>query len=266
VDNHAGDRMETAKILPLYDQQQRIDITFPDRRKEVTPEGVVRFVRPTAGMNFISYSRLSTEQAEAVITDQIDYFVAIGQPFEWRVFAHDQPADMLARLGARGFDPGDPIPVLVLDLAAARAELLDPAPAEVRRLTRPEELEDVIRVEETVWGTSMAWMRERMGGHLAVPGYLDLYAAYMDGQSVSTAWTYFNPGSQFAGLFGGSTLEEFRGRGLYQGLLRARAQAAMARGYRFLLIEPTEMSRPIVARLGFRLLAEPPDCAWVGPA
>ena len=92
--------METAEILPLHDQQQRIDLTFPDRRKEVTPEGVVRFVRPKAGMNFISYSRLSAEQAEAVITEQINYFVPIGQPFEWRVFEHDQPADLLARLRA----------------------------------------------------------------------------------------------------------------------------------------------------------------------
>jgi hypothetical protein len=258
--------MDLAEILRLYDQQQRIDLTYPDRRKEVTPEGVVRFVRPRAGMNFISYSRLSPEQAEAVITEQINYFVPIGQPFEWRVFEHDQPADMLERLRVRGFDPGDPVPVLVLDLAAPPAELAEPAPTEVRRLTRPEELEDIIRVEEAVWGTDMGWMRERMGGHLAVPGYLDLYAAYADGQAVAAAWTYFNPGSQFAGLFGGSTLEGYRGRGLYRGLLRARAQAALARGYRFLLVETSEMSRPIVERHGFRLLAEPHDCAWVGPA
>ncbi len=257
--------METDEILALYDQQQRIDIIYPDLLKEVTPEGVVRFVRPRAGMNFISYSRLSAEQAEAVITEQIDYFVPIGQPFEWRVFEHDKPAYMLERLRARGFDPGDPIPVLVLDLAAQPADLLGPAPAEVRRLARPAELEDVIRMEESVWATDMGWMRERMGAHLAVPGYLDLYAAYVDGQPVAAAWTYFNPGSQFAGLFGGSTLEAFRGRGLYRGLLRARAQAAIARGYRFLLIGPSEMSRPIVERHGFRLLAERHDCAWVGP-
>ncbi len=161
---------------------------------------------------------------------------------------------------------GEPIPVLVLDLAAQPAELLGPAPAEVRRLTRPADLEDIIQVEETVWGADMGWMRARMGGHLAVPGYLDLYAAYVEGQPVAAAWTYFNPGSQFAGLFGGSTLEAFRGRGLYQGLLRARAQAAIQRGYRFLLVEPTAMSRPILTRRGFRLLAEPHVWAWLGPA
>src|SRR5205085_8271441 len=111
----------------------------------------------------------------------------------------------------------------------------------------------------------MGWMRERMGAHLAVPGYLDLYAAYVDGQPVATAWTYFNPGSRFAGLFGGSTLEGYRGRGLYRALLQARAQAAIARGYRFLLVETREMSRPIVMRHGFRLLAEPHDCGWVYP-
>ena len=258
--------MDKAEIMARYDQQERIDVTFPDRRKEVTPDGVVRFVRPEAGMNKILYSRLAPEQASRVIAEQVAYFAPLGQPFEWRVFPHDQPADMAARLSDSGFDPGDPVPVMALDLAAAPEALLGAAPAEVRRLTRPDELEDVIAVEEAVWAASMGWMRARMGAHLAAPGYLDLYAAYVGGRPVAAAWTYFNPGSEFACLFGGSTLEAFRGRGLYRGLLRARAQAARARGRRFLVVETSEMSQPIVARHGFELLAEAHDCEWVGTA
>jgi hypothetical protein len=46
----------------------------------------------------------------------------------------------------------------------------------------------------------------------------------------------------------------FRGRGLYQAVLAARVQAARRRGYRYLYIDASPMSRPIVARHGFEQL------------
>jgi GNAT superfamily N-acetyltransferase len=65
----------------------------------------------------------------------------------------------------------------------------------------------------------------------------------------------FYPGRQFAELYGGSTVEEYRGRGLYSGLVRARAQEARARGVRFLAVDTSPMSRPILEKAGFTFLA-----------
>jgi hypothetical protein len=257
--------VETAEILALFDRQQRQGLEIPGTEKQVAAEGrVVRILRPAPGMNFIPYSRLTADNANDIIAEQVAYLRPLGQPFEWRVYDYDQPPDLLERLAAHGFEPDVWEPLLVLDVDAAPEALLAPVTADVRPLTRREELEDVIRVEEQVWGGNFNWMRQRMGDHLELPGYLSVYAAYVDGAPASVGWTYFNPLSQFAGLFGGSTLEAQRGRGLYTALLAVRVQEARRRGVRFLLIEPTDMSRPIVSRYGFKLLARSNSCEFRG--
>jgi predicted acetyltransferase len=76
---------------------------------------------------------------------------------------------------------------------------------------------------------------------------------------------YYHPHSQFADLWGGSTLPNCRGRGLYTAVLAARVQEAVQRGYRFLTIDASPMSRPIVARHGFRLLTYAHACEWKRP-
>ena len=58
-------------------------------------------------------------------------------------------------------------------------------------------------------------------------------------------------GSDFAGLFGGITLPEHRGRGLYRATVARRAELARERGYRFLYVDALPTSRPILERLGF---------------
>lgn len=257
--------MNLPAILALYTQGHRIDIEYPDMRKETSPY-VVRFIRPAPGMSVVHYSRLDADNADAVIRAQVDDFRRLNQPFSWKVFDGDQPPDLAERLVAHGFtpdfDPDDAGPVMVLDLAHAPPSLLAPITADVRQVETTDGLEDVITVMEGVWGGKFGWMRERLGRHLAIPGYLNLYVAYVDEQPACAGWTYVYPHSQFAGLFGGSTLPAYRGRGLYTAVLAARVQAARRRGLDFLVVETSAMSQPIVARHGFQLLTHALDYVW----
>ncbi len=256
--------MEIEDIRALYDRQQRLGLEIPGAEKQVLAH-VVRILRPPPGMNYIVYSDVNADNADDVIAEQVADLRPLGQPFEWQVYAHDQPPDLVERLAAQGLAPEGWEPVMVLDLEAAPAALLAPVTADVRRLTRPEDLETVIAVEEQVWGGNFGWMRGRMGAHLAVPGYLSVYAAYADGQPACVGWTYYNPYSQFGGLFGGSTLAAWRGQGLYTAVLAVRVQEALRRGLRFLLIEPSAMSLPIVRKHGFVELARKNACEWQAP-
>jgi hypothetical protein len=223
---------------------------------------VVRFVRPAPGLSHVSYAWLAGADAEAVIQAQVDYFDPQGLSFSWFVYEHDRPAGLGERLAARGFEEDEPGVVMVLDLAAAPESLLAPPGADVRAVTARAGLEDVIAVESEVWGVDCGWMRQRLGDHLEIPGYLSVYVAYADGQPACAAWTYFYPNSHFAGLWGGSTVAGQRGRGLYTATLLARAQEAARRGVRFLMVDTTEMSRPIVAKHGFEPLAEKWTWDW----
>ena len=62
------------------------------------------------------------------------------------------------------------------------------------------------------------------------------------------------PGRSFAGLWGGGTVLGYRSRGIYRGLVAARAREALRRGYRYLTVDARETSRPVLARLGFSAL------------
>lgn len=256
--------MKCDEILQCFDQEQRIDIVHPGAQKERFPH-LVRFLRPAPAMSYILWSRLPPATADAEIAAQVADLSARPGPFTWKVFAHDRPADLPARLVAHGFAPDDdPAALMVLELAAAPATLLAPVGADIRRIAHRDGLDDVIRVEAQVWGGSFDWIRQRLGDHLEIPGYLSVYVAYVDGEPAASGWSYFHPNSQFAGLWGGSTVAAFRQRGLYTALLATRVQEARARGYRFLTIEAGPMSRPIVARHGFHCLTELFDYEWRG--
>ena len=256
--------MDATELLTRYDQQQRIDIEYPGTRKEILPEGVVRFVRPAPGMNFVHYSRLDPAVVDSVIQAQIDYFSPLGQPFSWHVLGHDAPPDLPRRLAAHGFQPDPPGALMVLDLDTASAALFEPLMTDVRAIKSRAELEAVIAVEAEVWSANSDWMRHRLGDHLQIPDYLDIYVAYADGRPACAGWVYFSRGSQFGSLFGGSTMPAYRGRGLYTAVLAARARAARRRGYRFLCVDANPMSQPIVARHGFRQLTHTYDYVWTG--
>ncbi len=46
-------------------------------------------------------------------------------------------------------------------------------------------------------------------------------------------------------------MAEWRGRGLYRALIAFRARIAAERGYRYLQVDASDQSRPILERLGF---------------
>lgn len=254
--------MKIETILALYDEEQRINIEYPGVRKERRPH-VIRYVSETGGPHFILYSRLAGADVEAVIAEEQDYFGPLGM-VEWKVYAHDQPADLRQRLVARGFEAEEPEAVMVLDLEEMTQLNVSALPdgVTVRRLESASQLEDVRRIEETVWQEDFGHLIEGLASDLAVPDYLSVYAAYVDGQPASAGWIYFHANGNFADLWGGSTIPEHRGQGLYSALLATRVKEATARGYRFLTIDASPMSRPIVARHGFRLLTLAWACKW----
>lgn len=257
--------MDIHTLLALFDRQQRIDIEYPEARKEVLPH-VVRFVRPAPAMNFVLHSRLDAANADQVIREQIAYFTRFDQPFEWKAFDHDSPPDLKDRLVAHGFErDDDPGAVMVLEPGEVATRLPEPAAGVVRRITSRHQLDDVIRILETVHEKNFDPLRNRLGGHLEIPGYLSLYVIDVGGQPACSGWIYFHPNSQFASLWGGSTVGEHRGRGLYTAMLAVRVQEAVRRGYRYVTVDAGPMSRPILARHGFQVLTYAHALEWRRP-
>jgi GNAT superfamily N-acetyltransferase len=135
---------------------------------------------------------------------------------------------------------------------------------EIRRIPSPGGLADVRAVEEAVWDEKMEWIHDHLGSYLRdYPELLSVYVAYVDGVPASAAWVFFFSNSPFASLWGGSTLSDQRGKGLYTALLAVRLQEAIRRGRRFLEVDASSMSRPILEKYNFRRLDYSTPCKWL---
>ncbi|MDX6481104.1 MAG: hypothetical protein QOG85_1614 [Gaiellaceae bacterium] len=151
---------------------------------------------------------------------------------EWKYYEHDGP-ELRERLLAAGLEPEDEETVLVAEAAS-----IPPPPPDVELR---EDLDAFMGLVHTVFGNR---------GH-GFPDDAVPVVAFVDGQAVSCGRVDLEPGVEFAGMFGGVTLPEFRGRGLYRATLARRAELARERGYRWLYVDALPTSRPILERVGF---------------
>jgi hypothetical protein len=255
--------MNKNNLLVRFDKDLRLRGMYPEAYKEITRD-VVRIVRKAPGMNFVSFTFANETTLHQVIHQELEYFLPLDQPFTWKVYDHDRLPSLKDELFEHGFAPDeDPAAVMVLDVKHAPSVPPRAAAAQIRRIDTLEGLKDVIYVLDHVWGGHNAWVNDRLGGHLRIPGYLSVYAAYVEDQPASIAWTYF-PYGQFATLFAGSTIAEYRNQGLYTGLLETRLNEIRERGYRYAVVEAGAMSKPIVAKHGFQQLTTVYDYEWKG--
>lgn len=122
---------------------------------------------------------------------------------------------------------------------------------------------DVQSVEEQVWDEDSSWVLHSLGNALRkYPERMSVYVAYIEEQPASAAWIFFPEHSQFASLWGGATISRFRKQGLFTALLAVRAQEAKARQVRYLTVDAMPMSRPILEKLGFEMIAYSYPCKW----
>ena len=255
--------MQKSDLLSLYDAQMRIALRLPGVTFERSPR-IVRDIDPSSNSGFIDYAALDDASADAEIDAQVAYYKGLNMPFTWKVYDHDRPVDLRQRLLARDFTVSEPTTLMLLDLAEFPAALA-PAllPPEVRRLEGEDAIESVVRVEEAIYGSPRDWLRAYLQHlHRARPDLLSLYGAVVSGEVVSAAWIIYYDGSQFASLLGGATLPEYRARGFYSALLSLRAREARARGMRFLAVDASPMSAPILAKHGFIALEQTTYCRW----
>jgi len=260
--------MTNEEILSLYDAQMRRDPFDLSGRVTKLPELTwVTAEPPSHHGGWILYTRLDADTADAAIAAQVAEMsrriAAFDEGFEWKVFDHDTPADLKLRLIAHGFTPDEPEALMALDLENAPPRLWEPRRADIRRLSDPAQVQQITLVQTEVWDEPMPGLAEELAQTLRThPELLSIFQAYADERPVANAWIRYHPGRQFADLWGGSTLPAYRGRGFYTDLVAVRAQEARTRDVRFLTVDASPMSRPILEKLGFRCLTYTTPFVW----
>jgi ribosomal protein S18 acetylase RimI-like enzyme len=240
-------------LLAAYDEQLRGASESADVPTS-TDGPVIRVEYPQRG--FVSYRTLDGldgAELDALIARQRDFFAAKGRSVEWKLRGHDLPADLPERLRAAGFEPEEQETVLIAESAdiVQRLRGRESVDDVVLRLTRDRnDFERIAAMESTVWNEDWSWLADDLVRRDAT-GHSDIYVAEVDGQVVSAAWAVYKKGTDFTGLWGGSTLADYRGRGIYKALVAVRAARAVELGYKYLHVDASDDSSPILQRLGF---------------
>ena len=91
---------------------------------------------------------------------------------------------------------------------------------------------------------------------------MELWVAEADGRVVSAGRLEPVRGTDVAGIWGGATLEAWRGRGIYRALTAVRARSALALGKTLIHSDSTEYSRPILERSGLVKVSTTTPYEW----
>ncbi|MDG4860874.1 GNAT family N-acetyltransferase [Streptomyces sp. T-3] len=244
--------MDTPAVLAAFDHQMREHAPAPAERVG----SVVR--EPGAGGNWagILWSDVDESTADAEIAAQVAYYSSLGRTFEWKTYAHDRPADLPERLLAAGFVAEPPETVMVADVSSQTGTPQLPPGVRIVEVDDPAGVDLMAAVHEEAFGTSSARLREQLLAQLADdPGSVCFLLAMAGDKPVCSARLDFHPGTDFAGLWGGGTAPAWRGKGIYRALIAHRAALAADLGYRYLQVDASDQSRPILERLGFAVLA-----------
>ncbi len=257
---------DTAALRDAYDAQLRAHVHDPlPESIQVGWDGPLMRVTGFGGRGFIGYSDLAGLEGEALdelIARQIRFFAERGEGFEWKLHGHDRPADLPERLRAVGFEPEEQETVVIAHVADLPLEPVLPDGVVIDEVIDRSGFGPIAELEEAVWDQDHDWLDDLADEREADPGALRIFIAEAGGLVVSAGWVRFPSGTEFGTLWGGATLPVWRGRGIYRALVARRAQIAAERGCRYVEVDASDDSRPILERLGFRAVTTTTPYIW----
>jgi GNAT superfamily N-acetyltransferase len=241
---------------------------------EIAPEtGLTRILTdrycillgPVPTFTSVSRLRLDPDTISETIAEVRGHIAERGhREAVWWVGSSATPGDLADRLQTHGLVP-DERPGW--EAHATSMALVDepPAPPEGIRVRRVESFEEFVTargIGVAAFGTSEedveayaaiaeeSFARERAGNAPRA------YIAYLDGEAVGVGRAIFADDCPAVLMIGGAVLQHARGRGVYRALVHARWVDAVAAGTPALTTHAGAMSRPILERLGFQIVAE----------
>jgi hypothetical protein len=252
---------DPARLLAAYDDQLRTDAETPSA-VSVVRWGPLRLVTFAGGRGFVTYRDLDGADAVAVrrlVSAALEHFRADPgiDRVEWKTRGHDHAPGLHEALLEHGFTAAEPESIMLGDARGLAVDVPLPAGVTVRRVTEEADVRATSAMADEVFGDPVSAVRadallRRLALREGREGreVMELWVGEADGQIVSTGRLEPVSGSDFAGLWGGATREEWRGRGIYRAVTAARARSALASGKTLLHSDSTEFSRPILERSG----------------
>lgn len=259
--------MAIANFLTAYDQQLRTDAETPSAIA-VERLGPLRLVTFAGGRGFVTYENLDGASADMIaqwVVESIAFYrsdPAIVR-VEWKTRGHDHAPGLHESLLVNGFEPEETESVMIGQARALCVDVDLPTGVSLRRVTEEPDIRAMTAMQDKVFGSSVSDDHaEAILRRVARDDGMELWVAEHQGLIVSAGRLEPVPDTDFAGIWGGATLEGWRGQGIYRAVTAARARAAVTLGKRLIHSDSTEYSRPILERYGLLRVSTTTPYCW----
>ncbi|WP_347108576.1 GNAT family N-acetyltransferase [Paenarthrobacter sp. S56] len=257
-----------ARLLEAYDNQLRTEAETPSAIF-VTVHGPLRLATFLGGRGFITYRDLGgADQGKirTLVSEALDYFK--GQPeittVEWKTRGHDQAPGLREALLGHGFTEDPAESIMVGEAKSLSRDVALPDGVALRQVREEPDVRAMSAMQDEVFGEPVSEaMVDALLHRLSLDDGMELWVAEAGGAVVSAGRLEPVPGTDFAGIWGGATRPEWRGRGIYRALTARRAQSALAMGKTLINSDSTEYSRPILERSGLIKVSTTTPYRWV---
>jgi ribosomal protein S18 acetylase RimI-like enzyme len=267
-------QQDPTALLHAYDTQLREELSSAVTTHRLGPLVLATHL---GGRGFITYRTLDVDGRPAdegsvrrLVEEALAHYEERPEILrvEWKTRGHDRAPGLHEALLDHGFVPEEPESIMIGEarLLAVAVEL--PAGVVVRQVTDEADVHRMCAMQAEVFGDEPEWAEQHLQQvlhRLRTGDDMELWVAEADGEVVSAGRVEPVEHTEFAGIWGGATRVEFRGRGIYRALTSARARSAIRRGKRYINSDSTEFSRPILERSGLVKVSTTTPYEWRRP-
>ncbi|HEY5837329.1 MAG TPA: GNAT family N-acetyltransferase, partial [Streptomyces sp.] len=159
--------MDVVRVRGLFDGQLRRGAVVDGGSGRLErAEGVVRQVGGAAHeWTGVLWSELDEASADAAIAAQVSWLASpegADREFEWKLYAHDRPADLGDRLLAAGFTPEPPETLMVAETGTLPVDCPLPDGVRLAPVTDAYGVQLLADAHEAAFGTSADRLRARL--------------------------------------------------------------------------------------------------------
>ncbi|MEU8154272.1 GNAT family N-acetyltransferase [Micromonospora sp. NPDC048986] len=247
--------INSARLLAAYDEQLRTDAETPSA-VSVTRHGPLRLVTFAGGRGFVTYRDLGGADADTIrrlVPEALAHYRADPEivRVKWKARGHDHAPGLHEALLENGFTADEPESIMIGEARLLAVDVLLPEGVTLRRVSEEVDVRAMSAMQDEVFGNPVSDdMANALLRRLARDDGMELWVAEAEGRIVSAGRLEPLRGTDFAGIWGGATRAEWRGRGIYRALTAARARSALRMGKTLINSDSTEYSRPILERYG----------------
>jgi hypothetical protein len=246
---------DTSRLLAAYDEQLRTDAETTGA-VSVSCHGPLRLVTFPGGRGFITYRDLGGADAETIrrlVPEALAHYRADPEisRVEWKTRGHDHAPGLHEALLENGYAADEPESIMLGEARLLAVDVPLPDGVTLRKVTEETDVRAMCAMRDEAFGDHVSEdMAEAFLRRLAQDDGMELWVAEAEGRLVSAGRLEPVRGTNFAGIWGGATRAEWRGRGIYRALTAARARSALHMGKTLINSDSTEYSRPILERSG----------------